>query len=33
VQFDFENNKKMMVKIMMEIKWEKEIETWKRKTK
>jgi len=33
VQFDFENNKEIMVKIEMKIKWEKEMETWKRKTK
>jgi len=30
VQFDFENNKKLMVKIEMEIKREKEMETQKR---
>jgi len=33
VQSDFENNKKVMVKIEMEIKWEKEMETQKRETK
>ena len=30
MQFDFENNKKLMVKIEMEIKREKEMETQKR---
>jgi len=33
VQFDFENNKELMVKIEMEIKGEKELETQKRETK
>jgi len=33
VQFDFETNKKLMVKIDMEIKQEKEIEARKRETK
>jgi len=33
VQLDFENNKKLMVKIEMEIKREKEMETRKRETK
>jgi len=33
VQFDFENNKELTVKIEMKIKREKEIEAQKRKTK
>jgi len=33
VQFDFENNKELIVKIEMEIRGEKEMETWKRGTK
>jgi len=33
VQFDFENNKKLMVKIKMKIKREKEINARKRETK
>jgi len=33
VQFDFENNKKLMMKIEMKIKREKEMETPKRETK
>jgi len=33
VQFDFENNKELMVKIEMEIKGEKEMEARKRETK
>jgi len=33
MQFDFENNKEMMVKIEIKLKWEKKMETWKRKTK
>jgi len=33
VQFDFENNKKLMVKIEMKIKWEKEMKARKRETK
>jgi len=33
VQFDFENNKKLMVKFEMKIKREKVMETQKRETK
>jgi len=33
VQFDFENNKELMVKIEMEIKRKKEMEVRKRETK
>jgi len=33
VQFDFENNKKLMVKIEMKIKREKEMKAQKRETK
>jgi len=33
VQFDFENNKELMVKVKMKIKREKKMKAWKRETK